>query len=115
MSMARSAALSRRSAAMQSREPDEAQTGAKALFGMRARFEDQFAQRRRRRSDPPGVGADEAIRDLVRARLTSQHDPITSNRWRSPQANSNTECDGTRAISTSESRREGEVITAQWI
>src|SRR5208283_1915922 len=44
--------------AMQSREPDEAQTGAKALFGMRARFEDQFAQRRRRRSDPPGVGAD---------------------------------------------------------
>ena len=29
--------------------------------------------------------------------LTSPHDPIISNRWRSPQANSNTPCDGTSA------------------
>jgi len=29
--------------------------------------------------------------------LTSPHDPITSNRWRSPQANSNTNCDATSA------------------
>src|ERR1700689_4887046 len=28
--------------------------------------------------------------------LTSPHDAIISNRWRSPQANFNTRCDGTR-------------------
>ena len=36
-------------------QPNNAQTGAKALFGMRALFEDQFAQRRRRRSDQASV------------------------------------------------------------
>jgi polar amino acid transport system substrate-binding protein len=29
--------------------------------------------------------------------LTSPHDPIISTRWRSPHANSNTDCDGTDA------------------
>src|SRR5271170_7694064 len=32
--------------------------------------------------------------------LTSPHDAIISNRWRSPQANFNTRCDGTRELST---------------
>ena len=32
-------------------QPDDAQAGAKALFGMRSLFEDQFAQRRCRRTD----------------------------------------------------------------
>src|SRR5208282_3170976 len=31
--------------------------------------------------------------------LTSPHDAIISNRWRSPQANFNTRCDGTPAMS----------------
>src|SRR5277367_2758006 len=30
--------------------------------------------------------------------LTSPHDAIISNRWRSPQANFNTRCDGTKSI-----------------
>src|SRR5271163_3884689 len=30
--------------------------------------------------------------------LTSPHDAIISNRWRSPQANFNTRCDGTTAV-----------------
>ena len=33
------------------RQPDDAQTGPEALFGMRPVLQDQFAQRRRRRSD----------------------------------------------------------------
>ena len=37
--------------AMGTGQPNNAETGAKALFGMRALFEDQFAERRRRRSD----------------------------------------------------------------
>ena len=39
-------------------QPNNAETGAKALFGMRTLFEDQFAERRRRRSDQARVGAD---------------------------------------------------------
>ena len=35
-------------------EPDDAETGAEALLGMRALFQDQLAQRRRRRADRGG-------------------------------------------------------------
>ena len=44
--------------AMGTREPDDAQAGAKALLGMWARLKDQFAQGRRRRPDQARVGAD---------------------------------------------------------
>ena len=44
--------------AMGTGQPNNAETGAKALFGMRTLFEDQFAERRRRRSDQTRVGAD---------------------------------------------------------
>jgi hypothetical protein len=37
--------------AMGAGQPDDAQTGAETLFGMRSLFEDQFAERRRRRAD----------------------------------------------------------------
>ena len=42
--------------AMGTGEPDDAQTGAKALLGMRSRLKDQFAQGRRRRPDQARVG-----------------------------------------------------------
>src|SRR4051812_19829544 len=44
--------------AIRTGQPDDPQTGAKALFRVRTLFEDQFAQRRSRRADQPGVGAD---------------------------------------------------------
>ena len=44
--------------AMGTGQPNNAETGAKALFGMRTLFEDQFAKRRRRRSDQACVGTD---------------------------------------------------------
>ena len=53
--------------AVGAREPNDAQTGAKALLGMRTRFEDQFAQRRRRRADQARVGANALDRPVRRS------------------------------------------------
>ena len=58
---------------MRSREPDDAQTGAKALLGMWARFEDQFAQRRRRRPNQAGVGADALNRPAGVTAVAGRH------------------------------------------
>src|SRR5271168_5565094 len=44
--------------------------------------------------------------------LTSPHDAIISNRWRSPQANFNTRCDGTASIITASSLVQGLVTPA---
>jgi hypothetical protein len=48
--------------AVESGEPDGAETGAEAMLGVGALIEDQVAQRR-------GGGADEAMRDAVIMRL----------------------------------------------
>src|ERR1700687_1767218 len=73
MSMARSAAASRRSAPMGRGEPDAAQAGAKALLGMRSRLKDQFAQSRRRRPDQARVGADALDRPAGIAPMAGRH------------------------------------------
>ena len=44
--------------AIRTGQPDDPQTGAKALFRVPTLFEDQFTQRRSRRADQAGVGAD---------------------------------------------------------
>ena len=54
-------------------EPDDAQTGAKALFGMRTLFEDQFTQRRRRRPDQARVGADALDRPAGVSPMAGRH------------------------------------------
>ena len=48
--------------AIRTGQPDDPQTGAKALFRVPTLFEDQFTQRRSRRADQAGVGADELNR-----------------------------------------------------
>ena len=58
---------------MRSSEPDDAQTGAKALLGMRSRLKDQFAQRRRRWPDQAGVGADAFDRPAGIAPMAGRH------------------------------------------
>ena len=52
--------------AMGAGQPHNAETGAKALFGMRALFQDQFAERRRRRSDQARVGAESIVQPAYR-------------------------------------------------
>ena len=59
--------------AMATCQPNNAETGAKALFGMRALFEDQFAQRRRRRSDQACVGADAVDRPAGVSPMAGRH------------------------------------------
>ncbi len=55
------------------REPDDAQTCAKALLGMWARFEDQFAQRGRRWPNPRGVFADAIDRPTGVTAMAGRH------------------------------------------
>ena len=55
------------------REPDDAQTGAKALLGMWSRLKDQFAQGRRRRPDQARVGADALDRPAGIAPMAGRH------------------------------------------
>src|SRR5271167_3099344 len=59
--------------AMGTREPDDAQTGAKALLGMWSRLKDQFAQGRRRRPDQARVGADALDRPAGIAPMAGRH------------------------------------------
>jgi len=54
-------------------QPNNAETGAKALFGMRTLFEDQFAERRRRRSDQACVGADALDRPAGVSPMAGRH------------------------------------------
>ena len=58
---------------MGTREPDDAQAGAKALLGMWARLKDQFAQGRRRRPDQARVGADALDRPAGIAPMAGRH------------------------------------------
>ena len=59
--------------AVRSSEPDDAQTSAKALLGMRSRLKDQFAQRRRRWPDQARVGADAFDRPAGIAPMAGRH------------------------------------------
>ena len=54
-------------------QPNDAQTGAKALFGMRTLLEDQFAERRRCRSDQARVGADALDRPAGVSPMAGRH------------------------------------------
>ena len=54
-------------------EPNNAETSAKALFGMRPSFEDQFAQRRRRRPNPRRVFADAIDRPASVTAMARRH------------------------------------------
>jgi hypothetical protein len=59
--------------AMGTGQPNNAQTGAKALFGMRTLFEDQFAERCPRRSDQTCVGADALDRPAGVSPMAGRH------------------------------------------
>jgi hypothetical protein len=60
-------------ASVRPREPGDAQTCAKALLRMRARFEDQFAQRGRRRPNPRRVFADAIDRPTGVTAMARRH------------------------------------------
>jgi hypothetical protein len=55
------------------RQPDDPQAGPVALLGMGPRFQDPFAQRRRRRPDPLRVGADALDRPAGVASVAGRH------------------------------------------
>jgi hypothetical protein len=59
--------------AMGAGQPDDAQTGAETLFGMRSLFEDQFAERRRRRADQARVDADALDRPAGVSPVAGRH------------------------------------------
>src|SRR5665213_3178202 len=59
--------------AIRTGQPDDPQTGAKALFRMRTLFEDQFTQRRSRRADQLGVGADALNRPPGISTMAGRH------------------------------------------
>ena len=54
-------------------QPDDPQTGAKALFRMRALFEDQFTQRRSRRANQASIGADALNRPAGVSTMAGRH------------------------------------------
>ena len=54
-------------------QPNDAEAGAEALLGMRTLFEDQFAQRRRRRPDQACVGADAVDRPAGISPMAGRH------------------------------------------